>query len=102
MSYKGDTDQGNKESGEPGTNGSTETFLSLIISNITDRAQRAGLSVSPDICSCIYASEDIERYLMETSAQKHSPVPGLITQLTNTLEHSQPSLPRSEGKMLMS
>lgn len=46
MSFKGDTDQGHKESGEPGTNGSTETFLSLIISNITAGAQCAGLCFS--------------------------------------------------------
>lgn len=34
MLFKEDTDQVNKESEEPGTNGSTEMFLSLIIYNI--------------------------------------------------------------------
>lgn len=64
-------------------------FLSLIISNV-----RLWLSVLVSLVSqtsarVFYASEDTERYLVETSAWKHASVPRLTAQLKNTLEHSR-------------
>lgn len=59
-------------------------------------------ALAGDICSSIYASEDTERYLLKHMLSKNSPVLDSIAQLSNTLEHGPPSLPRSESKILMS
>lgn len=59
-------------------------------------------ALARDICSSIYASEDTERYLLKHMLRKNSPVPESIAQLSNTLEHVPPTLPRSESKILTS
>lgn len=56
-----------------------------------------------DICSCIYAPEDITASIgisWKHLPRKNTPVvPGYITQLSNTLEYSSPSLPASKRKI---
>lgn len=58
-------------------------FLYVAILNMTlgHSVQTCCAYAIGDICSCIYASEDIERYLPETSAQKKQ----LSPRLNNTI-----------------
>lgn len=51
---------------------------------------------------CLKGYYHSDRYLLKTSAWKKQSSPSLVTQLSNTLEHGLPSLPKSKGKILMS